>query len=219
MRNGIAAGCLLLALLGPAVVSAELTKCDGVWTNKPCSGAPAEQMTESKPTPRPQREIDADQKRALVSELDNRRLSVRSQHGVDVGISAERSLCANPETSVTECAHAVNEKEKYFDERALAAANLKAAEKQAGAEAPAEDPGTVTIIQQSGDQYINGRPIYRRTPRSMLNGQPLDPPLGNRPPHVHPRPTALPPVIDPPRPPRPPPPPRKPAVGRMESAF
>lgn len=187
---------IALVLVAPSFASADLTKCNGVWTNKPCAAPGAAHFEESRPTPRSQQSIDADQKKTLIGELETRRLSVRSQYGLEIGVSAERSLCLSTETSVADCSHAIEEKERYIDDRAIAAANLRAAEERQQASSAAtdsKDPTTVTIIQQSGDQYIGGRHYPRNTPWPVGT-------IGEN--RSKPLPTPVPPKIEPPHSPR-----------------
>jgi hypothetical protein len=45
---------------------AEIRKCNGVWTNKPCDSPEEQRLPEKHRTPRPQSEIDLDRKKLLI---------------------------------------------------------------------------------------------------------------------------------------------------------
>lgn len=129
---------------------AEIQKCRGVWTNRPCDEEEQRRLPETRRPPRSKEEIDLDRKKLLIQDLEIRILTARSQYNIEVGIESERILCLDQESSVGQCDEAVNKKRKEIEDRSLSAAKRQAAERVAhGASDEAKDQHQIiTIIQQ-----------------------------------------------------------------------
>ncbi|NDC37044.1 MAG: hypothetical protein EBZ48_03210 [Proteobacteria bacterium] len=170
-------------LVFAAVTNAEIRKCNGVWTNKPCDSKEERKLPEKHRTPRPTSEIDLDRKKLLIQDLEIRALSTKEEYGVEVGILTERLLCLSLESSLAQCDSAVNEKRKEIEERVLAAVKLRAAKGVVGGGSgssqgiSSQRSTGVTIIQQAGEadkhpHTYRNRDIRRRpTPAVGLRNE------------------------------------------------
>lgn len=103
----VATSVMLLGL--PAPASAELTLCEGVWSNKPCD-KPAEQLAEKQYLPPSAAEITVSKRRSWLADLDTEIFNAKREHGLNVQSRDVRLACENPATPEEECSRLIAER-------------------------------------------------------------------------------------------------------------
>ena len=86
-------------------VQAEMVKCNGIWTNRPCQGYSETKLQADEVVP-PANKAEAtalSKKRSLFHELTMKSIEARREYGVDLSLEDVESFCLRQKTSVDEC--------------------------------------------------------------------------------------------------------------------
>jgi len=184
---------LLLHTLFPALAAAELYRCSGVWTNKPCENGSAEKVLPDYKRPtRSEEEVRLARKRAWLEDLEIRLTDLRARYDLTVSSSIARDICTRPETSLDECQSAINGVEKQVSAQ-LAAAQAaeppaRRAERVYDVDPPARsEPAQSVVIVNNEQWWWSGRDPHHdhhRRPHPPIVSQPRAPraPRARRPP-------------------------------------
>lgn len=98
---------LLISLL-PMPALAELSFCNGVWTNQECKGEEKEEteapsLPETAHEPRSSTEVLSDKKKSLVHEMTMKRIDARRKYGVLYSSDTAETTCELDATSLKDC--------------------------------------------------------------------------------------------------------------------
>lgn len=171
---------LLLSLLLTSTARAELSNCNGVWTNDPCEGNASTKLEEKDFKPQdPQKRLQS-KKQQILHDLRMKELNSERAYKVDVAIDAAETSCNDPATTLEDCQEKVTELRDKIDKRILAAKKLEIKEKKIEAEkAEAEAQGnttSITIIKERRrypwreEEYNHIPGTYRRERRTERSG-------------------------------------------------
>lgn len=172
---------LLLSPLLATNVYAELSNCNGVWTNEPCDGKASSKLEEKDFTPQdPQKRLQS-KKQQILHDLRMKELNAERAYKVDVAIDAAETSCNNPATTLEDCQEKVSELRDKIDQGILAAKELSIKEKKleaekAEAKAKAENNTTTIIIRERrhhhryDEEYQQIPGTYHREQRSERSG-------------------------------------------------
>lgn len=144
MSNIVRTVAAVLLLAGmPA--SAEVTLCNGTWTNLPCSGKAEQAFGEVERSSTPPAEMpDDSQRRTLLSNLSSKNSDARQRWGASIDVDIVREYCLRATTSFDDCAQRVETADDRLSERIHDAQMVQAAGK--GADAQAGSAGGATAI-------------------------------------------------------------------------
>lgn len=97
---------LFTLLLGmTSIAFAEVYKCDGVWTNKPCTVTPTPQTNTALPSPSPQQDRDETffERRKLFTDADLEAFRARRDGKGNVSLDEARDVCLAPRAELSLC--------------------------------------------------------------------------------------------------------------------
>lgn len=162
--------CTFLALFSTlfvgATCQAELKKCHGVWTNKPCEGQVEGAIAEATSVPRAPGAVELDRKKLWIHDLDTKRFGAKQQYGLDFDLSEARKICLESPSSLSDCRKAVDDKMSEIDSKLQSTAERKRAEAEISKPTPAQQPN-ITIINQHQENKVV---IERRATPTPLGG-------------------------------------------------
>jgi len=103
--------CLILSsILASGLLTlpahAELSFCNGVWTNQSCSGEKTIEETARKPQEPEQKKISL--KKSILHEITMDRVEARRKYGVMVSGQSAEIICEDQQSSVKECEQAAS---------------------------------------------------------------------------------------------------------------
>lgn len=160
---------------------AEIYKCNGVLTNKPCNDG-VKVMDEKPYTPPTKEELEKQRKSLWLINLETSRNQAANDYGISIDTSLVRDICEAK--SLEECQKAIQEKEKEIHDRTIAALSIieKKKESESEEEKSVDEKNitAVTVVNDFGRRGWNDRPhIHPRIPRqdgwSNLVNSPYDP--------------------------------------------
>lgn len=126
-----------------AVAHADIHNCDGVWSNRACSGKPSESMPEKASEPLSEQARLAAKKRFIFTDLDLRRLRYMREGKETINIDSAKEACFSSTSSLVDCQQAVDAANAQIDTR------IEVTAKATPVVAPADKPSTTVIVQQN----------------------------------------------------------------------
>lgn len=154
--------CFSLLAALPYVAQAELTRCDGVWTDRPCQGTPDAKLTAAPPKQaRSAAEVVNDDKQLVVHGLVADAFDARYSYGIDFSTRSVESQCALEKTSLETCIDLVRDANR--DLRRLVLLEKKARAAVPTGPAPSQDADystNIVVIEDDYPDFVNrpGRP-------------------------------------------------------------
>jgi hypothetical protein len=201
-RTTVAPAFGLLVIIGclASPASAELRKCNGVWTNRPCESKDGPSISEipyREPSPEEQ---SLKERKKLLYALETTATTLRSKGGA-IDLAVTRELCLGQNTTTDECKTAILDKEKEINAALLVVAT-QAPPDQAVVVPRSDGQANVTVIDNRDDWQCSGhrRPRHYRNfdphnpfpPRDPPAGIPSTPPPSDTPGDAQPTPDPLP---------------------------
>lgn len=107
---------------------ADLSECDGVWTNKSCSVEKKEVVPEVQ-TADSVKLKNQGQKKSLFHVLNMKNIKASSEYGIKFDLSQAEEACTDPDSSIDNCRLKIKESDAILDEKLKVAAELKTKEK------------------------------------------------------------------------------------------
>lgn len=131
MRSHIYTLSILLTLPVSQSAQAELTLCDGHWTNQPCSGEVEQKL---RAVEKSTAQVEAEQaarkqrsdKRSLVHEQTMKQLRARDEHKIAVDMLPVSDFCLQDSTSVNDCRKELDLVAERIEPKVAEAERLKA---------------------------------------------------------------------------------------------
>lgn len=145
-----------LAALMPCGASAQISKCDGTWTNETCEGevqASFKEVPASEPDPAA-RELS--RRRIWLHDLEMLRLKAKREHDITVSTKPVEDICLTLKTPARECSNAIAAKETEINQLVTERARL-ALERERQEAQPSEGPTTVNVINQREVIFVRPR--------------------------------------------------------------
>lgn len=173
---------LLLSLLLTSTARAELSNCNGVWTNDPCEGNASSKLEEKDFKPQdPQKRLQS-KKQQILHDLRMKELNSERTHKIDIAIDPAETVCNDPATTLEDCQEKVTELRNKIDDAVRDAREIEIEEKKieaekAEAKTKAENnTTTITIIKERRrhpwreEEYNQIPGTYRRERKSEHSG-------------------------------------------------
>ena len=104
-------------LISVSGAMAELYECNGVWTNKPCQGAPEKSLNEVKIEPQTKAEEETSKRAYWIKELDLRASMAKSEWDVVVDVFDIQSLCKDVTTPLAKCEESVAQRLNLINDK------------------------------------------------------------------------------------------------------
>jgi hypothetical protein len=148
-----------VALL-PGLARAEITLCDGKWTNKPCASGAMVKLPEVTPTPGKMTSTSSVSKEILYRSLERRNDDVRARYGVSVSLDDARRICFEEESTLEQCRQSIDLANDALRART---ADLQREHRpthvnhQGSGSEGSEDTKNVTVVQQNNGDALVGR--------------------------------------------------------------
>ena len=166
-----------ILLFLPAGAAAELTNCDGVWTDRPCSQGVLQRRTDVPDAAAPTASTDSketqralSQKRSLLHDVTMKSIRAKDQYNLTFSLTGLEQDCLKPETAVADCEKKTDEMHEKIDKRVTEAA---AVAEQAKSNKLREEANRLT---QERNEIETNKPVvvvtetrrypYYRDPRS-----------------------------------------------------
>jgi len=141
---------LFLLTFLPAAAFAELSFCNGVWTNQACDQEEGEEeastksLEETKKAPPSKAEKNLSLKKSILHEVTMDRVEARRKYSVIVPASSAENICQDPESKVEACKEAAEKYSSRLQSRVDSALKAKELEKQK--EEPKEEQNDNTTV-------------------------------------------------------------------------
>ena len=150
--------CALLLTLTVRPAHAELSKCNGIWTNQPCNQDQKELALPEKPL----KKIDPaakilSQKRSLLHDLTVSRLNAKKEYGITISSSNVEETCLLSETTIKECRELVAEKKSEILENSkLKALSIQENNKKDSESKEVDNSQNVSVVihKENNNRYI-----------------------------------------------------------------
>ncbi|MCB0360593.1 MAG: hypothetical protein KDD44_13190 [Bdellovibrionales bacterium] len=126
----LASSLVLASVLCPTAVRAELSLCDGTWTNKPCAADSSKQLSEAPANLPSIRDVASAKKELLVHDLTMKSLRARRQYAVDVAIEPAATECQKADVSLESCRARTEEIADRIDKKIAEREGVVAQEKK-----------------------------------------------------------------------------------------
>ncbi len=144
----------------PLAAQAELTFCNGVWTNQSCSEEPQTKIDEKEFKAKSKDEVAGNKKKSLVHEMTMKRIEARRKYGVLFSSEDTEAVCDNEATSLDKCRKAVESYYKLLQENVrnqLDAESQKNSEESDEKAPTQQNQTTVNIINNPVAPILTGR--------------------------------------------------------------
>ncbi len=172
-RQAAAFLCFTFALMLSRPATAEIVNCDGVWTNRGCAAAAAEQLPEHEFQP-PAKDDTTERKLQALSDLDIKLFDLRRETGIETDSSPAAEVCRKPGSTLQECRDAIAAVQKTV-------ITLLTEKRLAEPETPEVSPtpgaaGQTTVIINNGRWWRHGHFKPKRpSPPLVPPGRPHPP--------------------------------------------
>ena len=94
---------IILLYIIPIQLLAQITNCNGEWTNKPCSGNIEASFEELQVRTKSEEDLIRDQKRTILNELESLRFKAKKEHNLEFSTLDANAICQNDNILIEEC--------------------------------------------------------------------------------------------------------------------
>lgn len=153
---------LTFLILFPSISVAELSFCNGVWTNQACEDEEESEksLEEIKKKPPTEAEKNSSLKKSILHEVTQDRIEARRKYDVIVPSSSAEKICQDAASKVSACQEAADKYSSRLQSRvesALKAKELEAKKEKESDEAKKKDNNTTVVV-------VNPEPRRRGVP-------------------------------------------------------
>lgn len=149
---------------------AEIYKCNGTWTNHPCSEGSQAVFPEKVTAGNPSSEA-LSEKKSIVHELVMKQIDARRNFGVKVDVAHIEKFCLDPSSPVKDCLELVEAMDDKIDKRVNEAKEERRQERLDRNQAPDSNPSTViAIVQAVATPTPLGLDLIHREDSIMITG-------------------------------------------------
>ncbi|MCB0324802.1 MAG: hypothetical protein KDD69_14565, partial [Bdellovibrionales bacterium] len=135
---------LLFCCALPKLAEAEVSNCDGRWTNRPCEGTVSATLEEVERAPLDPASARRRRKQSLLHDLRMAAIEAERSHGVVVALGPAEARCSDQATTIEQCQEAVQAVEQQLAERSSASQQHAKQEKARGG-----DQNNVAIVVEA----------------------------------------------------------------------
>lgn len=93
----------LFLLILPSILRAEITNCNGEWTNKPCDGKVEARFEEVLSEEKSNEDLNKEKKQLFLNQLEILRFKAKKEHNLEFGTLEVNEICNDINTTLEDC--------------------------------------------------------------------------------------------------------------------